>query len=320
MTAYDIFNGDADGICALLQLRQAAPRTSRLITGVKRDIALIERQDYAAGDQLCVLDISLDKNRTGLQRALAAGAEVLYFDHHFAGQIPYSPRLETHIDTGGDICTSLLVDRYLGGRGRAWAVVGTFGDNLHRVARRLAQPLQLNAAQLAQLQNLGTYINYNSYGAKVADLHFAPAALYRKLLPHTDPLAFIAEDADSFARIEQGYRQDLAQAATVEADYCSASLAVFRLPDAAWARRVSGVYGNQLARATPERAHLVLTEKPDGSYLVSARAPLDRKTGADEICRQFPTGGGRQAAAGIDSLPAERLGELIQKMENYYAA
>ncbi len=39
----DVFNGDADGICALLQLRLQQPRESLRITGVKRDIALLER-------------------------------------------------------------------------------------------------------------------------------------------------------------------------------------------------------------------------------------------------------------------------------------
>ncbi|MGB0765140.1 MAG: DHH family phosphoesterase, partial [Luminiphilus sp.] len=43
MTHFDVFNGDADGICALLQLRQADARPSQLVTGVKRDISLLER-------------------------------------------------------------------------------------------------------------------------------------------------------------------------------------------------------------------------------------------------------------------------------------
>ena len=35
MAVYDVFNGDADGICALLQLRKVEPLDSHLITGVK---------------------------------------------------------------------------------------------------------------------------------------------------------------------------------------------------------------------------------------------------------------------------------------------
>ena len=38
MADYDVFNGDADGICALVQLRQAEPRDTTLVTGVKRNI------------------------------------------------------------------------------------------------------------------------------------------------------------------------------------------------------------------------------------------------------------------------------------------
>lgn len=40
---YDVFNGDADGILSLLQLRLSDPRPSELISGIKRDIALLER-------------------------------------------------------------------------------------------------------------------------------------------------------------------------------------------------------------------------------------------------------------------------------------
>ena len=71
---YDVFNGDADGICSLLQLRKAEPREATLVTGVKRDIDLLEKVNAAAGDRITVLDVSLDKNRGALDRALAAGA------------------------------------------------------------------------------------------------------------------------------------------------------------------------------------------------------------------------------------------------------
>ena len=86
---------------------------------------------------------------------------------------------------------------------------------------------------------------------------------------------------------------------------------MFILPDETWARRVSGVYSNDLANASPARAHAVLTERPDGTYLVSVRAPLENKQGADELCRQFPTGGGRAAAAGINALPGDQLHAFI---------
>jgi hypothetical protein len=99
----------------------------------------------------------------------------------------------------------------------------------------------------------------------------------------------------------------------------SEKTAVFILPNEAWARRVSGVYSNDLANASPTRAHAVLTERADGTYLVSVRAPLENKQGADDLCRQFPTGGGRAAAAGINALPGDHLDAFIEAFTATYA-
>ena len=84
MADYDVFNGDADGICALTQLRLADPRSTTLVTGVKREIKLLKKVDATNGDRLTVLDVSMDKNHDDLQRLLNAGTEVFYVDHHFA--------------------------------------------------------------------------------------------------------------------------------------------------------------------------------------------------------------------------------------------
>ncbi len=90
MAVFDVFNGDADGICALLQLRLADPRSSHLVTGVKRDIQLLNNVTVREGDVINVLDISFDKNRASVELALETGAEVNYIDHHFSGDIPLS--------------------------------------------------------------------------------------------------------------------------------------------------------------------------------------------------------------------------------------
>ena len=94
---------------------------------------------------------------------------------------------------------------------------------------------------------------------------------------------------------------------------------MYQLPDAAWARRVSGVFGNDLANQDPARAHAVVTARKEGDYLVSVRAPLNNKTGADALCREFPTGGGRAAAAGINALPADQLQAFIERIAAFYA-
>ena len=318
MSHYDVFNGDADGICALVQLRHAEPRESTLVTGVKRDISLLKQVDAQAGDSITVLDVSLDKNREALQQVLEAGAEVFYCDHHFAGELPAADALTALINTEPDVCTSILINGHLQGAFLEWAVVGAFGDNLFASAATLAGPLGFDESRLEQLKHLGTYINYNGYGSSLEDLHFAPADLYRRVSPYTSPLTFIAESQDDFGKLEGGYHDDMGSAAAVQAHRADSSSAVFILPNEAWARRVSGVYSNDLANANPDRGHAVLTAKANGNYLVSVRAPLNNKTGADELCMRFPTGGGRKAAAGVNDLPAELLNDFMDQFSAYY--
>jgi hypothetical protein len=312
MACYDVFNGDADGLCALQQLRLSEPRDALLVTGVKRDIGLLRRVPAGAGDEVNVLDVSLDKNREALLGILERGGRVLYFDHHFPGEIPQHAALEAHIETLPDKGTSLLVDDYLQGRHRAWAVVGTFGDNFDAAARRAAAPLGLGEQQIATLRELGIYLNYNGYGAQLADLYFPPDALFRRLQPYADPLAFVAGD-DAFAILRDGFAEDMARARAVSPEVEDDRHALYVLPSDAWARRVSGVFANALATAVPDRAHALLTHRPDGGFVVSVRAPIAAPVGADALCRGFPSGGGRTAAAGINELPEADYEEFVRR-------
>lgn len=307
---FDAFNGDADGLCALHQMRLAEPLESTLVTGVKRDIGLLKKIDAQPGDSVLALDIAVEKNAAALLALLDKGVKVRWFDHHNPGELPVHANFEAHIDTAADVCTSLLVDRHLGGRHRPWAVAAAYGDNLHAAARQAAATLDYDAAQLERLRELGECLNYNGYGDSLDDLHFHPASLYRALVPYRDPFAFIAE-APEFATLKQGYAADMALAAAVPASETRASGAVYILPDAAWARRVSGVYANDLATAHPQRAHALLTRSPKGHYVVSVRAPLADKRDADTLCQRFDTGGGRKAAAGINVLPESRIADFV---------
>ncbi|OIO70351.1 MAG: acetyltransferase [Zetaproteobacteria bacterium CG_4_9_14_3_um_filter_49_83] len=317
MINFDVFNGDADGICALHQLRLAEPKEAELITGVKRDIALCKRVLAGQGDLVTVLDISFDKNRDEVVRLIDAGASVRYFDHHFAGELPASDLLETYIDTSADICTSLLVNDYLNGAYLPWAVTAAFGDNLFDSARKAAAPLELDDMQLQQLEQLGTLINYNGYGVTLEDLYFPPAELFRAIQPYESPFDFIAQ-AQAYQVLAQGFESDMKSAEQSEVVAENNTTAVLMLPDEAWARRVSGVYGNQLARDYPDRAHALVTVLEDGSYRISVRAPMSNKSGADELCMRFPTGGGRKAAAGINALPSDMLDEFIAAFQQQY--
>ncbi|ARC18876.1 DHH family phosphoesterase [Vibrio parahaemolyticus] len=316
---YDIFNGDADGIIALLQLRLADPIDSQLITGVKRDIKLVEKVDVQAGDELTVLDISMEKNMAGLEQALAQGAHVFYADHHKAGDIPQHGNLDAHIDLDANMCTALIVDKLLEGRFHTWAITAAYGDNLIAKADVLADQAGLNNEQKAQLKELGTLINYNGYGSKVDDLHFHPADLYRALVQYISPFEVIEDKASTYYQLQSAYQQDMDAAQAVPATHESDTLKLFELPNTAASRRISGVYGNWLANQNPDSAHAVLTENADGTYTVSLRAPLNNKQGAVAVCGQFPTGGGREAAAGINALRKEDVNAFIDAVETYYA-
>jgi hypothetical protein len=317
MQFYDIFNGDADGICALQQLRLDDPRASVLVTGVKRDVQLLDRVNAAAGDELTVLDVSLKSNAAGLRRALQAGARCRYFDHHTAGDIPRHANLRAYIDTAPDTCTSLIVDRYLEGRHRAWAVVAAFGDNLPGPARRAAAELDVDDAGIERLRELGEFINYNAYGETVDDLHYHPADLFETITHYSDPEDFINGEP-VYDVLRDALADDLTRAGALAPQSAGAGAALYVLPDVAWSRRIQGFFANQLALRHPKRAHALLVSRA-GGYTVSVRAPTDNPRGADVLCLKFETGGGRQAAAGINLLPEADYSRFVKAFNEAYS-
>ncbi len=316
---FDVFNGDADGIIALLQLRLNEPRDAQLVTGVKRNIQLLKSLPVEAGDTLAVLDISMEKNREDLVKVLELGATVFYADHHKCGDIPEHNHLDAHIDLDANACTALIVDRLLGGKYHPWAITAAYGDNLIAKADELADRQGYTDEQKAQLKELGTLLNYNGYGAKLEDLHYDPAELYQALLKYTSPFDVIADSQSPYYRLQAAYQADMQAAQSVNAYHDTATLKVYQLPNEAASRRVSGVFGNLLANTNPDSAHAVLTQNADSSFTVSLRAPLNNKQGAGDICSEFATGGGRAAAAGINQLPEQEISEFIAKVEAYYA-
>jgi len=319
MTRFDVFNGDADGLCALHQLRLVRPAEAILVTGVKRDIALLSRVAAAAepGDAVTVLDVSLAVNRAALETLLARGVDVAYFDHHYAGEIPHHPLLDAHIDPSPHVCTSIVVDRHLDGAHRVWAVVGAFGDNLNEPAERLAATLGLAPGATTALRALGENLGYNAYGDSEADLVIPPADLYRLLSAYADPWRFVA-DEPVLQKIDDARKNDLAMASDTEPALASAGGTLYVLPDEPWSRRVRGAFGNALANLHPQLAHAIVTANAEGGYMISVRAPLAAPHGADALCRAFPTGGGRAAAAGVNNLPQAELPAFFRAFAQTY--
>ena len=124
-----------------------------LVTGVKRDNLLLKFIIATRDSTITVLDISSHANRDPLLRLLKQGNTVHYFDHHFAGEMPESPLFHPHIDTSPDVCSSILVDRFLSGKYRLWAIVASFGDNLRVSAHELASSLKLDPKKLKNYEN-----------------------------------------------------------------------------------------------------------------------------------------------------------------------
>lgn len=318
---YDIFNGDADGILSLVQWRLAYPNQSELITGVKRDINLMERvplDKVTKSSNILVFDISLEKNVTALNKVLELDANVVYIDHHRPGSIPNKPNLSAHIDVSADTCTALIVDNILDKKFHTWAIAAAYGDNLITVADDLAQKAGLNSEQARLLNELGMLINYNGYGAVTEDLVYHPAELFKILVEQPDPFEIINQPDSPYHKLKAVYESDFEKAKSADVIHQSQACFVVLLKDQAWSRRISGTFGNHLANENPNRAHIVVTEIDNDNFLVSLRAPLSKRFGAGDICSQFETGGGRAGAGGINRLARSQLNRFIKVVESFY--
>jgi hypothetical protein len=264
------------------------------------------------------------KNTEYLNKALNAGANVFYADHHQMGDKPEHKNLDAHINTASNTCTSSIISAHLKGQlkkeSHAWAIVAAFGDNITIVAEALCDKAGYSEEQINQLRTLGICMNYNGYGADVSDLFYHPAELYKIAVQYVSPFEFIENEAEVFNTLANGYESDMAKALKTEPSHVSENAAMYILPNEKWARRVSGVVGNELANQFPSRAHAILTEREEKifglngekepTYQVSIRAPKNNPIGADVIANQFG-GGGRNGAAGINQFSNNAL-ELFE--------
>ncbi len=314
---YDIFNGDADGICSLHQLRLTQPSPeAQLITGVKRDIKLLARLGNITDCVITVFDISLDHNREDVKR-LSKSNIISYFDHHFAGDIPHSANLTTHIDPSPQLCTALIVNNYLQHKHVLWGICGAFGDNLHDSAHKLASEHNVNEMDMKRLKEVGELFNYNGYGSDISDLHIHPQEIYKAIIPYENPLDFHSS-SPLVPILKDGFIEDLELASSQINLTPNKKNRVYHFPQTSWARRMTGTFSNLKAREKQEAAHVIIVENNDSTLQISVRAPLVDRKNADTLCRQFPTGGGRAAAAGINSLPKEMLDEFLAEFHRIY--
>ena len=316
MISIAVFNGDADGLCALQQLRLwGGVKPDRLVTGVKRDIGLLHKieLDDPGQTDLTVLDVAVEKNLVPLKRFLAAGVKATWFDHHLSPEIPDHPGLTAVINPAREINTSWLVWNRITPPHPLWAVIGLCGDNMIDTAAEMARSNHITDREFRELDRAGRLLNYNAYGATVEDLHFYPHELAGTMAPFMNPFDFIRK-TEVIDRLAWGMSDDLAKAEAAE----RAAEGVILLPDQPWARRVVGELANGQARQEPDKAHAVLVANGRGGYLVSVRAPLHGGPSAVELCAAFAGGGGREKAAGVNDLPTAELDRFLEAFTGHY--
>ena len=323
MADFDLFNGDADGIFSLLQMRQVDPRPdAQLVTGVKRDTQLFARiaDRVSSGDRITALDIGMARNADALNKALQAGADIFFCDHHATGEIPTHGGLTVLTDASPQTCTAFLIDQHLKGAHPAWAICGAYGDNFQALAARVAADRNLNVP-LGQLRELGELVNYNAYGLTLDDLHFHPTDLYAILANYPDPMAFLEDSPKALDILRQGHRSDWEIAASAREIHISQAGQILSLPASAASNRISGLFANALVDEEPDKAFAVLTHlgPESGGFRVSLRAPLARPTRkAGDFAAKFG-GGGRAEAAGIDLLTDADMNRFVDAFNAAFA-
>jgi len=285
------YNGDADGICSMVQWGLVYGIEGQRITGVKRDIELLERVNPQSDDEIIVMDISLARNHARAVELASQGFDITWFDHHLAGD-PIDA-ISTHIDTSSDVCTARIVEKFLG-VDSDWAQVALHGDGLSVHSSK------------AEFKELGELLNYNGYGADLSDLHFHPDELLLLCLQAKTPQNFM--DTQAFMTLKNGFESDLSHARNI-----SVTDGYYILPNEAWARRVVGVMAHRI-NESGDGPHVIAIDKGE-TLQVSIRG----SEGIGELCKMFG-GGGRATAGGIDALPKNEIRALMKEVNSRRSA
>ena len=311
---YDFFNGDADGMISTHVYRTFIPKDSIKFTGVKRDIKLLRHATTITDSMLTVFDISLKSNDDYVERALQHNNHIRWFDHHDLGDIDFGKRLQTNIDTDPNCCTAIIIDRYTDGLYRPWTIAAAFGDNLHQQAEEMNP--NMSKERMDTLRIIGETLNYSGYGNSEDDLVCHPMETYKDMSQYRNPFNYFRRSR-LFHAIREQMLADEEQLSRSEVMFDEEFGTVVRLPGGLASARYSGIYSNSLAMSEPDKAFAIITTSGE-DFKVSIRAPINRPTGAVTVANQFPTGGGREKAAGINVLPVDKIHEFYSKFKEVF--
>jgi hypothetical protein len=304
-----LFNGDADGILSQHMLWLSGIRPSLRLTGMKREISLLERLPPSFRGDAHVLDISLKTNAEAARSFLSReGGSLTWYDHHESVDLPEQPRLKTHIHPTSGQCTALIVNGVLGHAFDLWAAAAAFGDNVTASAEAILRKHGLSQTDRDALAELGEWLNYNAYG-EPEDAFLSPLEFAHRLEGYANPLVFFRESG-LFPGLAQQIQDDERHCLALEPWQRRTLASVYRVPDTAWARRFGATWMNRLVRQNPDQGFAIFQARRKGGYLVSLRAPQKGPLStwnAAQFAGQYPTGGGRVQAAGINALPEDML-------------
>ena len=315
MKYYDFFNGDADGIISLHQYRMHYPQNSELFTGVKRDVKLLRHCVDIKKSKFTVFDISLLSNADYVKPILENQNTIRWFDHHEPGDTELGENFEIFVDADPNCCTNILVDKFLEGLYRPWTICGAYGDNLHEQAEKL-NPC-FDESSMSQLKEIGETLNYNGYGNEPLDLTVHPKEVYLDLKNYESPFEY-RKKSKTYNKIHTQMKSDEAELSSSEILHDTKTGKVILLPNTRASIRYSGIYSNEQTTNNPDKAFAILTLVDGRNYRISIRSPKTNPYGASKLALQFPTGGGREKAAGVNELPISELNQFIEKFEEVY--
>jgi len=311
---YDLFNGDADGIISLYQYRKWKPSPfAELYTGIKRDVTLLRHLTDVKSGLINVFDISMKTNEGYIPQLINNDNTITWFDHHEMSDDENILASVMHrVDKSPDCCTAMMVDQHVGGQFRSWTICAAYGDNLHESAIKLNDQTNHSSDEMTRLKTIGETLNYNGYGNVESDLTSHPRDVYVDLTAFDCPFDYY-NNSHLFVKIKEQMQQDKSalEQSTVVRSSCVGD--VILLPDTPSSIRYSGIYSNQLCTDNPSKAFAILTHFDEDSYKISIRAPKDKPYGASTLALKFPSGGGREKAAGVNQLPKKDLPKFIEE-------
>jgi hypothetical protein len=317
-----LFNGDADGIVAQHILGMQLGQPELRITGLKRDIQLLSKLPILDSADLHALDISLRSNEDAIPALLAKeNIHLTWYDHHDPGEGITHPRLVQHIHQAPGMCTGAIVNAVCGRRFPLWAAMAAFGDNLPVTAEALAKEGRASLEEVKLIQKTGILLNYNAYGEQPEDVLFQPATLAQEISRFTAAQEFCQQNS-IFTPLENQFNSDEAHFHDLKPLIQNPCAMAYLVPAEAWARRFSATWANQTVLENPLQALAIIHLRSDGNYLVSIRAPRGqvRAPSAADLAAEFPTGGGRKLAAGINNLPSDDFNRFLNRFVDFFMA